>query len=169
MLIYDSASKVLNTRGEDSADVFVEMQRTGGVYPGKFPSLDSRHRRNSAKRRKRDKQVPPHKMTTMMTTMAARFQKMPKIKSHNKQRQQSAGMKGQKASSKGPSPDNSVMKESVTNESPPAEEILSDNYREETLGSSDDDGDEDVDEDVESVSDEEGDDEGSVQQQQQNP
>jgi hypothetical protein len=111
-------------------------------------------------------------MTTMMTIMAARFQKMPRIKSHNKPRQQSSSGKVQKAggaNGKGPSTDNSVMQESFTNESPPAEEVLTDNDGEETDGSSNDnDEDEDEDVDVDSVTDEESDD-GSVQQQQESP
>jgi hypothetical protein len=107
-------------------------------------------------------------MTTMMTIMAARFQKMPRIKSHNKPRQQSTSGKAQKAgSAKGPSTDTSIMQESVTNESPPAEEVLTDNDGDETEGSGNDDDDEDdEDVDVDSVTDEESDD-GSVQQQQQ--
>jgi hypothetical protein len=159
MQIYDSTPKAVDAMSEEAViDGFVEMQKTGGVYAGKFPSLDARHKRNSAKRRKRDKQIPPHKMTTMMTIMAARFQKMPKIKSHNKPRKPSTGKKIPEIqkSGKGPSTDNSVMQESVTNDSPQAEEVLTDNG---DGSESSDDG-----EEVESATDEESDD-GSMQQQ----
>jgi len=58
-----------------------EMQ---GPEPGfifqRFPSLDPDAKRNSSKRRKRDKKIPIHQLSTMTEMNLQVFKKLPKIK-----------------------------------------------------------------------------------------
>ena len=66
---------------------FVMMQDLTGKFQNeRFPSLDPCNRRNSEKRRKRDRQPVLHQLTTTPVMMQKFFNKLPRIKYHKSQR-----------------------------------------------------------------------------------
>ena len=62
---------------------FMELQSRTDLPIVRFPSLDPRQKRNSAKRRKRDKQIPLHNMTTVTDKMSAILYRQMNINERN--------------------------------------------------------------------------------------
>jgi hypothetical protein len=63
MSIFDQAAAAGNGSSE-SSPMFQNTSRFENVPEGKFPSLQVSSKRNATKRRKREKTIPPHAMTT---------------------------------------------------------------------------------------------------------